>query len=286
MGQDRRYFAVVVTSTLWFNEAIKGKVKVFHFPPNRKPRVGKLRKGDLCIIFLSDKRAFVGEFNVIEVKNVNAEEFKEYKPLAYETTKASFPRGEQRSWIIVFDKIRPYAKEVHQSEIEEIAHIPFRGFTLFTERYYNALEKIREKGRIVEVRPPKSFHDQLVDMICEIGKIMGYDRVEARFRHEGVEFDAIWQRRPRRNPTHVFEVQIKGNLYQALSKLKHAWDIWGSKVFLIAERDDLDKAKELIEGSFHELKDRIMLIEVDILKKFYNFKKRYAKVEYELETLP
>jgi len=71
-----------------------------------------------------------------------------------------------------------------------------------------------------------------------------------------------------------------------LSKLKHAWDIWGSKVFIIAEKDDLDKAKELIQDSFHELKDRIMLIEVDILKEFYNFKKRYTRVEYVLETLP
>lgn len=42
---SQRRFGIVVTNRLWFNEAIKGYVKVFQFPPERKPKVDKLSVG-------------------------------------------------------------------------------------------------------------------------------------------------------------------------------------------------------------------------------------------------
>jgi len=69
-------------------------------------------------------------------------------------------------------------------------YILFRSFSLFLENITISW-KSKKKGRVVETRSSKLLDGQLADMVCEIGKIMGYDRVEARFRHEGVEFDTI-----------------------------------------------------------------------------------------------
>lgn len=36
---QKRRFAIVLTERAWWSEALKGRVRVFHFPPNRMPRV-------------------------------------------------------------------------------------------------------------------------------------------------------------------------------------------------------------------------------------------------------
>jgi hypothetical protein len=54
-------------------------------------------------------------------------------------------------------------------------------------------------------------------------------------------------------PSHVFEVQIGGNLEQALTKLKHAWDKLNSIPYLVTTDEDAAKARSLLEGSFHAM---------------------------------
>ncbi len=137
-----------------------------------------------------------------------------------------------------------------------------------------------------EVKEPKSKHDQLMDLLCEIGSLLGYDRVESRFFEENMEYDVVWWKKPRKTPTHVFEIQLKGNLYQALSKLKHAYDIWGSKVFLVATKSDIAKAEKLVAGSFHEIKDKIVFLEPKAICEFYEFKKRFLGIQMAFETIP
>jgi hypothetical protein len=53
----------------------------------------------------------------------------------------------------------------------------------------------------------------------------------------------------------VFEVQIGGDIYHAMSKLKHAFDLWNSHVFLVATMGDKSKYQELLSGTFHEVAD-------------------------------
>ena len=282
-------FGIVVTERLWWSEAVKGWVKVFHFPPNRRPRVSRLRRGDVCIVYLSDAKSVVGEFTVEEVKLVSAEEFERYRGRAYEVPKAPFPRGGERSWVIVFEDLKPYVEEIPKRDIPKFSSWPIKGFTYVTERHHDVLDYVRRRG-LREVASlegaRKSEHDQLIDLLCELGSMLSYDRVEGKFYEDGMEFDVVWWRRPRKYPTHVFEVQLRGNLYQALSKLKHAHDIWGSKVFLVAERDDIERARELVMGSFHEIKDKLTFIEPETVRQYYEFKKRFLKVQMELERLP
>lgn len=59
---ERKYFAIAVTDSHWFDEALRRNVKVFQFPPKRRPNVRKVREGDPCVVYLTDTKEFAGEF--------------------------------------------------------------------------------------------------------------------------------------------------------------------------------------------------------------------------------
>lgn len=87
------------------------------------------------------------------------------------------------------------------------------------------------------------------DMIQEIG--VRENRIaKTEYPIDGYRFDVIWKRIAAGTPSHVFEVQIEGNLELALTKLKHAWDKWNS---FPTTDEDAPRAQSLLEGSFHEM---------------------------------
>ena len=85
-------------------------------------------------------------------------------------------------------------------------------------------------------------------------------------------------------PTRVFEVQIGGNIHQAISKLKHAWDLWNSEPFLIIEPQQRQKAEELLSGTFHEIQKVLKIITTDKVEELYNYliSSRKLKEEFGL----
>ena len=70
--------------------------------------------------------------------------------------------------------------------------------------------------------------------------------------------------------TKVFEVQVGGSIHQALSKLKHSWDLWNSEPFLIIDPKHSQKVDELLSGTFHEMKDVIKVVTLDKVEELYN----------------
>jgi len=91
---------------------------------------------------------------------------------------------------------------------------------------------------------------------------------------EGGKLDVVWRRVERGSPTYVFEVQIGGDLYHAIGKLKHAHDLWNSNIYLIITERDSTKCYELLSGTFHEIKGKI--------QKLYELKKAYRDYETQL----
>ena len=83
-------------------------------------------------------------------------------------------------------------------------------------------------------------------------------------------------------PTYVFEVQVGGDVYHALAKLKHAFDLWNSHIFIVASRKDHNKANSLLSGTFHEINNRIKFIELERVEELYKRKKAYFDLEKEL----
>ncbi len=83
-------------------------------------------------------------------------------------------------------------------------------------------------------------------------------------------------------PSRVFEVQVGGDIYHGLAKLKHAFDLWNSHIFIVATKSDLDKAENLLSGTFHEISNYLKPIELDKVEELYNRKKSYLEFEKEL----
>jgi hypothetical protein len=83
---------------------------------------------------------------------------------------------------------------------------------------------------VVEVERPD--HEKVKEIIYQIGSIQGRNP-EKEYLIEDKRIDVIWRRTPRSVPSHAFEVQFGGNILEALTKLKHAYDLWNSIPVLI-----------------------------------------------------
>jgi len=127
----------------------------------------------------------------------------------------------------------------------------------------------------------KVNHDELKSNLCEIGRIQDYIADE-EYRLESTYLDVVWRRVERSVPTFVFEVQIGGDIYHAMAKLKHAFDLWNSHIFLVGTLTDKAKYQELISGTFHEVQNQMRFIEVGAVKKLLEKKLAYKKMERSL----
>lgn len=79
-------------------------------------------------------------------------------------------------------------------------------------------------------------------------------------------------------PAFVFEVQVGGNVTEALGKLKHAFDLWNSNLYIVIDDKNLSEVNLLLSGTFHEIKDRLTVILASEIENFYKLKVEEAKL--------
>ena len=132
-----------------------------------------------------------------------------------------------------------------------------------------------------KVKKPISVHDQVKAKLVELGKLQGFI-AESEYAMDGERLDVVWRRVERGSPTYVFEVQIGGDLYHAIAKLKHAHDLWNSNIFLILAENNIAKVQELLSGTFHEIQKKTRLIEIEKINKLFELKKAYKEFEFQL----
>ena len=128
-------------------------------------------------------------------------------------------------------------------------------------------------------------HDFIKNLLMEIGKLQGYI-ADTEFNMETERLDAVWRRLPESVPTYVFEVQLGGDLYHALGKLKHAHDIWNSRIFLVASAEDLGAVNKLLSGTFHEIKPILRFIEIEKIQNLHQSKQNIYHIEKDLGLIP
>jgi hypothetical protein len=124
-------------------------------------------------------------------------------------------------------------------------------------------------------------HDELKHRLVEIGQLQGY-LADEEYVFDTGRLDVVWRRVERSVPTYVFEVQVGGDVYHALGKLKHAYDLWNSHIFIIAPQADRHRVENLLSGTFHEINSRIKFIELRMVEELYKRKKAYLDFEREL----
>ena len=136
----------------------------------------------------------------------------------------------------------------------------------------------RELEREVKIFPS---HEDLQEKLVEIGKLQNYI-AEREYSFDIGRLDVVWRRVINSVPTYVFEVQVGGDVYHALAKLKHAFDLWNSHIFIVASGKDLNKTNSLLSGTFHEINNRIKFIELEKVEELYKRKRAYFSLEKEL----
>jgi hypothetical protein len=128
-------------------------------------------------------------------------------------------------------------------------------------------------------------HKDIQDLLLEIGKLQAYV-ANLEFPMEAERLDVVWRRLAESVPTYAFEVQVGGDLYHALGKLKHAHDIWNSRIFLVASASELGSVNKLLSGTFHELKSLLRFIEIEKIQSLHKSKQNIYQIEQELGLIP
>jgi hypothetical protein len=151
-----------------------------------------------------------------------------------------------------------------------------------------SMESLQEIS--IPVSPAKAeevspTHEDIKNLLLEIGKLQGYI-ANPEFPMEVERLDVVWRRLPESVPTYVFEVQIGGDLYHALGKLKHAHDIWNSRIFLVASADALGAVNQLLSGTFHEIKSVLRFIETEKIQDLHKSKRSIYQIEKDLGLIP
>lgn len=126
-----------------------------------------------------------------------------------------------------------------------------------------------------------SLHDQLKQKLREIGKLQGYV-AEPEYSFDIGKLDVVWRKLERSVPTFVFEVHVGGDVYHALAKLKHAFDLWNSHIFIVAPEKERSKVANLLSGTFHEIGNHIKFIKPQKIEELYKLKKACLDLEREL----
>lgn len=126
-----------------------------------------------------------------------------------------------------------------------------------------------------------SSHDEAKRKLVDIGRLQGY-LAEAEYSFDIGRLDVVWRRVQNSVPTYVFEVQVGGDVYHALAKLKHAFDLWNSHIFIVAAQSDRVRVDSLLSGTFHEIGRRVRFIELDKVEELLTRKRAYRELEDQL----
>jgi len=154
----------------------------------------------------------------------------------------------------------------------------FKGATYPFEIFNKLLKIFDVKNKKIT---PKLDHDTIKEMIYRIGVLQGKIS-EKEAIVDNYRIDVIWKRIAKADPYIVFEVHIHGNLEEALTKLKHARDIWNSKPVLVTTKEMIDKAKNIASGAFHEIYDELKIISLEEIEELYRKKEEYKIIESKL----
>ena len=127
----------------------------------------------------------------------------------------------------------------------------------------------------------QSRHDRAKEVLLDIGRLRGLI-CTGEYRIDSERLDVVWKRVEKSVPTYAFEVQIGGDVYHAIGKLKHAFDIWNTKIFLVIDQDSFPKVSELLAGTFHEIARQLTVVQLEKLERLQKALARVHQLEREL----
>ena len=133
---------------------------------------------------------------------------------------------------------------------------------------------IREK----KPSPPYN-HNKIRDAVRELGELRGYRAARVEYPIGGRRrLDVVWKKVEQGSPAAVFEVHIRGDVFEALVKLMRAREKWpGAEIFLVTTSEYADKAREEVKEL--PIKDVLHIISCDDIIELYDLMKRVKELE-------
>lgn len=238
----------------------------------------KLSKGDHVLFYATKPVSGIIGYGVIRTK------FKQDKPLWPQEVKEGkviWPYRFEFDVEYCLPQDKWITHKVFSNYIKAAARGGFQ--TVKEEEAKEIVQKLPSKPvqPVVTMEKPISTHDEVKERLVQLGKLQGLI-AESEYDMDGMQLDVVWRRIEKAVPAYAFEVQIGGDLYHAIGKLKHAHDLWNSNIFLVVTEKDVAKAHELLTGTFHEIQGKIRIIEIEKINELYKRKKAYRDYESQL----
>jgi len=263
-----RWWLVVGSPRNWRTAFEHGSIWGLKATPRQEALWKSICKGDRLLFYATRPVSGVIGHGVVRTK------FKQDKPL--------WPQEVIEGGVIWPNRFEFDVKYCLEQENWETGRVPLTEISPRSGFQGVKAEIAREIVRRFPELPPRgSLHDDIKRKLVEIGQLQKMI-AEAEYKMDGARLDVVWRRVERGVPTYVFEVQVGGDVFHALGKLKHAHDLWNSNIFLIATEGDLEKAHKLLSGTFHEIKNKMKVIEIEKIEELLRRKKAFYELETEL----
>jgi hypothetical protein len=85
-----------------------------------------------------------------------------------------------------------------------------------------------ERAKGTEAEEP--LHEEMKQKLIQIGKLQNYI-AEEEYKFDLGRLDVVWRRVKQSVPTYVFEINVRGDIYRAIVKVKNTPMIFGIVVF-------------------------------------------------------
>jgi hypothetical protein len=136
-------------------------------------------------------------------------------------------------------------------------------------------------GQLIAEEPSSSLHEQTKTLLVDVGRMRQF-LAEEEYPLDHGRLDVVWKRVQRSVPAYAFEVQVAGDIQHALVKLRHAAELWNSKIYLAADTASLPRVETLLRTAFHDLSGDLRILEVEKLNRLQKALSAAHALEAEL----
>lgn len=269
---EMKYWLVAGTPENWKEAFEKGNI--WGFRERQKYRWDDLEEGDGVLFYVMRPVAGIIGYGVVKTK------FRQTEPLWSEEIDKNEVIWPLRFEFNVEHCLSPDKWETHKATSELLRFKAGVGFRKLDTLLVQEIISKFKKHPAAELEEPAS-HSEIKQKLIEIGKLQNYI-AEGEYPFDLGKIDVVWRRIERSVPTYVFEINIRGDLYHDLAKLKHAYDLWSSRIFIVSSEANREKTEVLLSGSFHEVKNKLRFINVEKINELYKRKKSFLELENEL----
>lgn len=144
-------------------------------------------------------------------------------------------------------------------------------------KHFDKVLKVLDALKFTAIEPVKPDRE-IAAKILEIGRIQRMV-VETNFPVERDVLDVIWKRTIRSVPTFAFSVNLENDLDKSVKPLKHAFDLWNSRPFLITSEKRFAEVEQIISGLYHEFASNLKVLNTEQVQELHVSKKRYYDLE-------